>query len=171
MIIIIIIRAVQVGTIWIDKWILKIWIRIWWCRGRCLPLSVWELFRNYFCKDKHFLLVDYLNPVTGCSSLDSSGRILEKILLESDLVIFNDQNITYKKFQSNYEEILDLSIESSFLSNKISDFKFLDDWSMGSDNLSFIFNLNYPFSSETAETKLPRFNMAQADWNSYHNFI
>ena len=42
---------------------------------------------------------------------------------------------------------------------------------MGSDHLPLIFNLNFPFSFESINTEIPRFNIAKANWNSYHYFL
>ena len=67
------------------------------------------------------LLVGDLNsktPVVGCNSLDTSGRILNDILNDSELTVLNNHFPTYFKFGSNYEEILDLMLGSITLCNR-----------------------------------------------------
>ena len=133
-----------------------------------------ELFESYFDNKKKLLLVGDLNsktPVVGCKSLDPSGRVLESILLDSDLVVFNGPNPTYKRFQSDYEEILDLVIGSSIMCNKITELEILEDYSMGSDHLPVSFSLNLSLTLKNNYKAEPRFNLAKANWNLYHSLL
>ena len=101
-----------------------------------------EFFENYFDENQNFILVGDLNSKTsviGCKSFNPSGRVLEKILQDSDLIVFNDHNPTFKKFKSNYEEILDLVIGSSALSKIISGVSVLEQDNMTSDHLRNFF--------------------------------
>ena len=80
-----------------------------------------DTFKKY---GKYDLLVvgdfNSKTPTLGCRSLksDKNGKILEEILsFKSDLCVLNDESSTYFKFNSVYEELLDLFICSSKLAN------------------------------------------------------
>ena len=57
---------------------------------------------NYLSNlDDPFIIVGDLNaktPTVGCRTYDESGKVLDKILTELDLLIMNDKTPTYHKF-------------------------------------------------------------------------
>ena len=74
-----------------------------------------------------------LNSKTQCLGRKSnycSGKVLEN----SHLIVLNGISPTYNKFNSDYEEILDLCICSNNLSSLVNNFKVLSDHSMTSDH-------------------------------------
>ena len=140
--------------------------------GELIP---YEFFIEYSKYNKKFILAGDLNsktPCIGCRSTDMSGEVLETILTETDLLIFNDNSPTYNKFNSDYEEILDIIIGSSSLANIVSEFKVLEDYSMTSDHFPVSLSLNVSnhsfLSSEFIES---RYNFKKADWNLYHGIL
>ena len=59
----------------------------------------------------NFLLVGDLNArktCIGCKAASASGKILSDYLMKSDSVLINDSSNTYFRFESDYEEKLDL---------------------------------------------------------------
>ena len=135
-----------------------------------------EFFMNLLDRDENFLVVGDLNaktPVVGCRSIDSSGRVLEKLLMDTDLVVFNNNVNTYTRFGSDYEEILDLIIGSSSLVGNISGFEVLNEQSLLiSDHYPIKINIsgNGEFISNSGPPD-SRFNFAKADWYSFQNFL
>ncbi len=63
-------------------------------------------------------------------------------MLETELVVFNNNIPTYHKFGSNYKEILDIIMGSFSISSSISQFEVLDDYEMGSDHSPLLLILN-----------------------------
>ena len=137
----------------------------------------YEFFVNYSRSKKKFILVGDLNsktPCIGCKTQDRSGKKLEEILIDSDLIIFNNNMPTYNKFNSNYEEILDLVIGSSSIANKITDFRVLEDYSMMSDHFPVSVNLNLSAGDlQNLKNELiePRFNFQKANWLLFHEVL
>ena len=133
-----------------------------------------EFFEKYFDKKQNFILVGDLNsktPIVGCKSSNPSGHILEKVLEDSDLMVFNDLSPTFKKFNSTYEEILDLVIGSSAFSKNISCFSVLEQFNMTSDHYPVMFDLNLSHSNVSGPTiseEKHKFNFAKADWPLFH---
>ena len=130
-------------------------------------LIPYEFFIEYFEQKKNLFLVSDLNSKThslGCKSNDSSGKVLENILLNTDLIVLNNTSPKYNKFNSDYEEILDLCICSNNLSSLVNNFQVLSDHSMTSDHYPFTVELcfsgNKPEKSETNEI---RFNFKKAN--------
>ena len=79
----------------------------------------------------------------GCKSTNQNGKILEQLLEESSLLLINDNSPTYRKFNSEYSEILDLFLCSDNLSSKIENFEVLYDYSMGSDHYLILVKLSF----------------------------
>ena len=109
------------------------------------------LFISYINSGKNFLLLGDLNSKSrtlGCKKTDSNGKILENILLNSDLV-FNDNCSTYNSFSdTGYSEILDLVIGSNSLIGSISNFTVLE------ENL-------------TSDHKIVSIDLSTNGWNSH----
>ena len=126
--------------------------------------------------DDPIIIVGDLNaktPTVGCRTYDESGKILDKILTELDLLIMNDKTPTYHKFNSSYSEILDLVLFSSELSNKILKFEVLEDYEMGSDHSPITFSLrwNRPTKfNQVIEGKIC-YNLSNANWLMFKQIL
>ena len=135
-----------------------------------------DFFLNLYKSNDNFLVVGDLNsktPVVGCRSLNSSGRLLEKILTETDLVVFNNNSNTYFQFQSNYEELLDLIIGSGSLVGSTFDYEVLDNLSLlSSDHCPIKIKINEEgeFKSNS-NSMVSRFNFSKADWYSFSSLL
>ena len=113
---------------------------------------------------KPFLLVGDFNahsPLWGDSRLDGRGEMVEKILEEQNLIILNDEQITY--FSSTYHtpSSIDLAVASPSLS---SDFQLeVNDDLCGSDHYPIFLK-----SLDCSSTDRPKtFNFKKADWNLF----
>ena len=111
----------------------------------------------------------------GCKylsrTLTHNGTVLENILSDTNLVVFNDSNPTYFKFGSEYEEILDLILGSISLRNKIKEFSVLADHLMGSDHAPMcdltLGKVRVILDTEREE----RLNLAKANWPFFKQLL
>ena len=138
------------------------------------PLS-YETILELAKGDCEVLIVGDLNsrtPVVGCRSSNPNGRVLENILSDTNLVVFNDSNPTYFKFGSEYEEILDLILGSISLRNKIKEFSVLVDHLMGSDHAPILCDLTLGKVRVILETEREeRLNLAKANWPFFKQLL
>ena len=120
-------------------------------------------------------LTESVTILLAVSSLcELNGKILEQLLEESSLLLINNNSPTYRKFNSEYSEILDLFLCSDNLSSKIENFEVLYDDSMGSDHYPILVKLsvekNKQLSISNSEESLKP-NFAKADWNKFKRAI
>jgi len=97
-------------------------------------------------QNKDYILCGDLNSrseAIGCAGTNSNGTILERILLEHDCFIINNNEHTYVSFKNfgNYSENLDLAIGSSSMFTKINSFEVLQDEDLTSDHVPFLLEL------------------------------
>ena len=94
----------------------------------------------------------------GFSEPDSRGKILEKFIIDEDLILFNNKHHTY--FSSGYSSLLDLTLcqPSVFM-----DFtcKIFEDTN-GSDHCPI--QLIYNNFNASCNDQTPRWNLKKADW-------
>ena len=112
-------------------------------------------------------------PSVGCKTLDESGKVLDKVLIELDLIIMNDTTHTYHKYNSSYSEILDLVLFSSKLSDRILKFEVLEDYEMGSDHSPITFKLRWDNNIKLNKFKDGKisFNLNNANWVLYKKIL
>ena len=135
----------------------------------------YELFVKLSKLDGKTIIMGDLNsktPSVGCKSYDISGRVLDIILLETELVVFNNNIPTYHKFGSNYKEILDIIMGSFSISSSISQFEVLEDYEMGSDHSPLLLILNNKkIEIEEKKRDTVRLNFNKANWFEYKQIL
>ena len=136
-----------------------------------------DILSNYMSFGTEILITGDLNsntPVLGCKSTNTNDKILEEILISSelDLCVLNDESPTYFKFKSEYTEILDLFLCSKSLASKMSHFEVLKDFKMDSDHAPIlcILELNNDFRKEQSYHET-RFNFNLADWKKFKSIL
>ena len=133
-----------------------------------------DLFTSYIDSGKNFLLLGDLNSKSrtlGCKKTDSNGKILENILLNSDLVVFNDNCPTYNSFSdTSYSEILDLVIGSNSLIGSISNFTVLEE-NLTSDHNIVSIDLSTNGWNSQSIPYIARFNFAKANWQFFYEIL
>jgi len=110
--------------------------------SKLLPI---EFFLNLESKKKKCILAGDLNSKTeviGCRGNNRNGSILEKILVDSSMVIQNNMLTTFNRLNSDYFELLDLILSSGDISNKMTNLEVLYDHDMDSDHFSVLFDFN-----------------------------
>jgi hypothetical protein len=135
----------------------------------------YALFMKLNRLSENFLIVGDLNsktPVVGCQSLNSSGRVLEKILMDTELVVFNNNLNTYHQFGSEYEEILDLIIGSGSLVGNVLDFEVLNDQSLlSSDHFPIKVRISAKGDLNSSTEAGEKLNFVKADWYYYSDLL
>ena len=97
----------------------------------------------------------------GFSESDTRGKILEKFILEEDLILFNNKHHTY--FERGYSSLLDLTMcqPSAFMDFSCTIFED----SYGSDHCPI--QLTYNKSDASCNDQSPRWNLKKADWSLF----
>ena len=136
-----------------------------------------ELNKNLFDSLKterlDFILVGDLNsksPLFDAKNRNKNGLILENIIDENNLIVMKNQEPTYKKFNSDYKEILDLVICTPALIPLMDKITVFDDQSMGSDHFPMLVKYHIDPDSDNSikkKTTNLNFNFAKADWNKF----
>ena len=134
-----------------------------------------SLFDCYLNNGKNFILLGDLNSkcaATGCKKTNQSGKVLEEILENSDLVLFNDDTPTYNSYSDeSYWEILDLAIGSSSLVGLSPEFKVLEENITSDHNIvSIDLKINGSVRPDNGPY-IPRYNFAKANWPSFYVFL
>ena len=135
----------------------------------------YKLFFDLIKYDSEILLVGDLNsktPVVGCKSLDSSGRVLNNVLNDSNLTILNDLSPTYFRFASDYEEILDLLLATIQISVNLKSFKVLSEHMMDSDHAPLMCEIGFKGERHVLRNEiLLRFNFNKANWLIFRSIL
>ena len=122
-------------------------------------------------------LIGDLNACTesiGCKRNNESGRVLEELLLDEEMIVCNNQNPTYFTFkpENGYSELLDLLITTANFSNRMIRFQTLTNYTMCSDHcpISCYIKLN---DKPIVPSQVPhtRFNLGKADWEKFQNYL
>ena len=134
-----------------------------------------SFFESYLINGNCSILLGDLNSkcaAVGCKKIDNSGKILEEVLENPEISLFNDDTPTYNCFSDHtYWEILDLAIGSSSLTGLISSFEVLEE-SMNSDHNVISLKLTINGSKPKEDTNvIQRFNFAKADWPLFYNLL
>jgi len=144
----------------------------------------YEFFKSLDNSKSEFVIVGDLNSKTksiGCKSQDSSGAVLDEVLTDTSIIVFNNKNPTFfqkqgaVRIQSNkeqYTEILDLALGSPNMADKVRNFQVLNDHIMDSDHCPIYFDLK--LSGHTVlnnDDKKVRLNFAKADWVQFRNIL
>ena len=137
----------------------------------------YELVANLTKLENESILMGDLNAKSvniGCKVTNNSGKVLEDLILNRDISIYNNLSPTYLTFkpENGYSEILDLLIGSSSLGNRIFKFRSLEYQTMGSDHcpISCLLSLNRKIKMDDVAVK-PRFNFHRADWSKYEEIL
>lgn len=106
------------------------------------------------------------NPLWGATSIDSHGKIIEKILGEENLVLLNIGDPTYIDDTHGTYSALDLAISSPTLAPTFN-------WSVAHDTFdSDHFPILLQISDDTSpKTCRPKWKLEQADWNLFEQTI
>ena len=131
-----------------------------------------------------FVLVGDLNSKTktiGCKSQDSSGSVLDEVLTDTSIIIFNNKSQTYfqnrgevrlQSKKEQYTEILDLAMGSPNMADKIRNFEVLNDYQMESDHCPISFSINLSGGGKLInENTKTRYNFAKADWVLFRKLL
>lgn len=84
-----------------------------------------EPFEEVASLGQHTLIMGDLNahsPVWLSSRSNASGRVIEELLEDHDLVLLNDDSATFEPSRRDYKAILDLAICNENLSNEVQAF-------------------------------------------------
>ena len=132
-------------------------------------------FESNLINGNYFIILGDLNSkceAVGCKKIDNSGKVLEEILENPEISLFNDDTPTYNSFSDHtYWEILDLVIGSSSLTGLISSFEVLEE-SITSDHNVISLKLTINGSKPKVDSNvIQRFNFAKADWSLFYNLL
>ncbi len=145
-------------------------------------LIPYDFFINLFESKIDFVLVGDLNSKAislGCKQYDRNGKVIEKILSDTDFVVHNNSCPTFRRERTKtgsdaevYEEILDLCLSSGSLSNQLFEFKVLLSNDMTSDHYPFEIKLkSNHFYLNNNKPHTDRFNLEKADWDTYRSSL
>ena len=105
------------------------------------------------------------NPLWGGNHLDEKGDVIEKLIDQNPISLFNDGSMTYHNIHTGYSSAIDLSICSSSI---LLDFTWsVDEELHGSDH--------YPIYLKGVENRpeeaSPKWKVDEADWGKYSDGI
>ena len=105
------------------------------------------------------------NPLWGGVSLDPEGRIIDDLINNNDVALYNDGSMTFHNIYNNTLSAIDLSISSSAIH---LDFNWsVDDYLHGSDH----FPIHLKFSRNIPTDAPIKWKENEADWVGYRNGI
>ncbi len=106
----------------------------------------------------------------GCKATNINGKQLEDLLLESNLIIANNNQPTYYRVHDNSSDILDWALMSSNMYEKLTDFKVLDDNEVDSDHYPFKLTLNFEKNEPDLQNRtITSLNYNKANWPAFQN--
>jgi len=115
---------------------------------------------------KPFLIMGDLNghnPLWGSDHEDNKGRVIETLMANNNLCVFNDGSHTYQHPATGTTSALDLSIADPVLYN---DFTWsVHDDQCGSDHWPTVLVSDLPCE----DAVIPKFNFSKADWNQFQS--
>ena len=101
------------------------------------------------------------NPLWGGNRMDSKGEMIEKIMIDNNLSLFNDGSKTFHNMHSNYSSALDLSMCTP---NLFLDYCwYVDEYLHGSDH----YPIYLKYIMNTPSRELPKWKPEDADWNKF----
>ena len=112
------------------------------------------------------VLVGDLNswsPLWGSPTINTRGKILEDVILSTNLVVLNDGSPTHFTTHSTFTHV-DISLCSSELATKCN-WEILNDLS-GSDHYPIILQINTGNIKQYSKPK-PKFKLAEANWKKF----
>ena len=114
--------------------------------------------------DRPFIIIGDLNahnPLWNSTSTNNRGRIIERLLIENNVSILNDDRATYYNLHNNTTSVIDLGLCSSEI---LMDFHWRVSENLhGSDHFPILLRLNEPRQVPT----VPRWNLDKANWKLY----
>ena len=112
------------------------------------------------------------NPLWGSDTLDSRGKIIEKILLLNDLTLLNTKESTHYNLSSNSYSAIDLSLCSPDITHLL-DWQVLDT-AWDSDHIPCKIHIENPnFSQRTNcnDATHSKWNLTKVDWQLFREVI
>ena len=101
------------------------------------------------------------NPLWGGNVLDSEGKLIEELLDNNPISLYNDGSMTYHNIHNNTTSAIDLSICSSSI---LLDFIWsVNEYLCGSDH----FPIHLKYIKNTPTECPPKWKTREADWQKY----
>jgi hypothetical protein len=110
------------------------------------------------------------SEIMGCKITNNNGKLLENLILESNLFVANDNQQTYHRIHDNRTDILDRAIISNNMHEKLDEFNVLKDNEVDSDHYPIKITLKFEKKNHKLQNKANiTFNYNKADWPSFQN--
>ena len=88
-----------------------------------------EVLKEVYDKYKKVIVIGDLNAKTknlGCNNTNKNGELLEELVLESNILIANNNEATYSRIHDKSNDILDWCLISSNMHDEFISFDVLD---------------------------------------------